>query len=50
METLGRDHERAVLHGADRVAVAGRLLAFRDLEEGKQAVITISKKQWRTRS
>ena len=31
--------EGAVLHGADRVGVAGRFLPVRDLEERKQAVI-----------
>ena len=38
-EALDRDDERAMLHRADRVAVAGWLLTLRDFEEGKEAVI-----------
>src|SRR6516162_10072745 len=39
-EALGGDDECAMLHGPDRVAVAGGFLAFRDLEERQKAVIT----------
>src|SRR5206468_10414168 len=38
-EPRRRHHERAVLHGADGVAIAGRLLAAGDFEEREQAVV-----------
>ena len=42
-DALGRHDKCAVLHGADGVPVAYRLLPFRNLEEGEQAVMPISK-------
>jgi hypothetical protein len=38
-EAFGRDDKGAVLHGADGIAVARRLLPFGNLEEGEKAVI-----------
>src|SRR6202023_1280862 len=38
-EALSRHDKSAVLHGADGVAVARRLLPLRNLEEGKKTVI-----------
>jgi len=38
-EAFGRHDKGAVQHGADGIAVARRLLPFRNLEEGKKAVI-----------
>jgi hypothetical protein len=43
-QPLDRHGECAVLHGADGVAVAGRLSAFGNFEEGEQAVVAYIEK------